>query len=309
MNLSPYIIAVGTSAIFGFSFLFTKEALNYLTPYQLLAGRFFIAALTMFLLRAARLIKITVNRRFLRRILPLAFFQPFLYFFCETIGVNLTTSSEAGLMIALIPVFAAVFGAVFLQEIPGISQTIFILLSVAGVVMIVLGGEQLSSSGNMLGRIALMGAVTAGAVSNILSRRLSREYRPVELTYVMMWTGALVFGFFSLIEYRYGRGAGLPVFFAKPVLVSLFYLGILSSVVAFFGLNYTLSRLEASRSAVFSNLTTVVAVAAGVLLRGEPFYWYHLAGGVLIIAGVWGTNYFASSPRRFRPRRSPARSS
>src|SRR5690554_4629961 len=200
MNLSPYITAVGTSAIFGFSFLFTKEALNYLSPYQLLAGRFFIAALTMYLLRAVRLIKITVNRRFLRRILPLAFFQPFLYFFCETIGVNLTTSSEAGLMIALIPVFVAVFGAVFLREIPGFLQAVFILLSVAGVAIIVLGGEQLISSGNALGRTALLGAVTAGAISNILSRRLSREYRPVELTYVMMWTGALVFGFLSLVE-------------------------------------------------------------------------------------------------------------
>jgi|SRR5690554_6606059 len=300
MNLSPYITAVSTAVIFGFSFFFTKGALDYLSPYQLLAGRFFIAAVTMFLLRAVRLIRITVNGRLIRRILPLAFFQPFLYFFCETTGVNLTTSSEAGLMIALIPVFVAVLGAIFLREIPSFLQAVFILLSVTGVGFIVLGGEQLTSSGDTLGRMALLGAVTAGAVFNILSRRLSREFHPVELTYVMMWTGALVFGFLSFVERRRYGGAGLPALFEAQVLLSLFYLGIFSSVAAFFGLNYTLSRLEASRSAVFTNLTTIIAVAAGVFLRGEPFYRYHLVGGVLIIAGVWGTNFFTSPARRFR---------
>jgi drug/metabolite transporter (DMT)-like permease len=63
--------------------------------------------------------------------------------------------------------------------------------------------------------------------------------------------------------------------------------------VAFFGMNYYISKLGASRSAVFVNLSTIVSVAAGILFRGEPFYWYHLVGGVLILVGVWGTNHIA----------------
>jgi Permeases of the drug/metabolite transporter (DMT) superfamily len=67
-------------------------------------------------------------------------------------------------------------------------------------------------------------------------------------------------------------------------------LGILSSLVTAFTANYALSRLEATKAVVFSNLSTVVSIAAGALVLGEPVEIYHLAGSLLIIAGVWGTN-------------------
>ena len=57
-------------------------------------------------------------------------------------------------------------------------------------------------------------------------------------------------------------------------------------------MNYMLSKVEASRSAVFANLVTIVSIMAGVLLLGDPFYWYHFVGSVLIVVGVWGTNQF-----------------
>ena len=72
---------------------------------------------------------------------------------------------------------------------------------------------------------------------------------------------------------------------------------VLSSIGAFFLLNYMLSRMEASRSAVFSNLTTIVAILAGVLFRGDVFYWFHAVGGFLILLGVYGTNYFSAKQK------------
>ncbi|MNL82201.1 EamA-like transporter family protein [compost metagenome] len=41
---------------------------------------------------------------------------------------------------------------------------------------------------------------------------------------------------------------------------------------------------------VFSNLATIVSIAAGALFLGEQIAWYHWAGSVLIIAGVLGVN-------------------
>jgi drug/metabolite transporter (DMT)-like permease len=57
-------------------------------------------------------------------------------------------------------------------------------------------------------------------------------------------------------------------------------------------MNYTLSKITAAESAVFANLTTVVSIAAGVVFRNEPFFKFQVVGAVLIIIGVWGTNYF-----------------
>ena len=120
--IRAYIVAVLTEFIFGFSFIFTKGALDYITPHQLLAFRFITAALVLTLLRALRVIKIDLKNRPLGRVLLLALFQPVLYFILETTGINLTTASEAGLMIALIPVFVTLLAALFLKEIPSPSR-------------------------------------------------------------------------------------------------------------------------------------------------------------------------------------------
>ncbi len=301
MKIHPYVSAVVVAVIFGFSFMFTKNALDFVTPNQLVAFRFLIASILMTILWAVGAVKINLKGRPWGPILALALVQPVLYFFCETKGVDLTTSSEAGLLIALVPVFVTVLGAIFLKEMPTILQVVFILLSVIGVAFIVAGGQKLTASGQILGLLALLGAVLSAAAYNILSRHLSQTFNPTEITFVMMWVGAIVFSLATIIESIKGGKvidfAGL--FKIKELWIAGLYLGVFSSVVAFFGMNYTLSKIEASRNAVFSNLSTVVSVVAGVCFRGEPFFWAHLVGGFLILMGVWGVNRFRAPLRQF----------
>lgn len=139
-----------------------------------------------------------------------------------------------------------------------------------------------------------MGAVITAALFNIGSRRASAQFAPVEVTCVMMWVGAIIFNLLAL--FFHWRAGNLATFFAPladpQVIMALLYLGIGSSVVAFFLVNYGLSQLPASQAAVFSNLTTVVSIVAGVVFRNEPFYWFHALGAAAILVGVWGANYF-----------------
>lgn len=298
MKKLPYIIAVVVSFIFGFSFMFTKGALDNLQPYQLLAFRFLIAALAMTLLRVLGAFKIDLKGKPIWGALLLAFFEPVLYFIGETAGIKLTTSSEAGLMISLIPVVVAIMAAVFLKEIPSLLQIVFIVVSVGGVLFIALGGQALSFSGHALGLLALGLAVVSAGGFNIMSRHLSSRFTPFELTYIMLWSGAVSFGGVALIR---GLAAHelipmVTAFANTSAWLSVLYLAILSSVVAYFGLNYVLANIEATQSAVIANLVTVISVVAGIVFRHEPFFWYHLVGGILILAGVWGTNRYA--PRR-----------
>ncbi len=299
MKIHPYVSAVVVAVIFGFSFMFTKNALDFVTPNQLVAFRFLIAAILMTILWAVGAIKINLKGRPWGPIFALALVQPVLYFFCETKGVDLTTSSEAGLLIALIPVFVTVLGAVFLKELPTVPQVVFILLSVIGVAFIVAGGQKLTASGQILGLVALLGAVLSAAAYNIFSRHLSQTFNPTEITFVMMWVGAIVFSGATVLE-SLKRGEMIDfgyLFKIKELWVAGLYLGIFSSVIAFFGMNYTLARIEASRNAVFSNLSTIVSVFAGVCFRGEPFFRGHLLGGTLILLGVWGVNRFRAGAK------------
>jgi drug/metabolite transporter (DMT)-like permease len=43
---------------------------------------------------------------------------------------------------------------------------------------------------------------------------------------------------------------------------------------------------------VFTNLSTIVSIAAGSLFLGEKVTMYHLIGSLMIITGVIGANHF-----------------
>ncbi|MGM0471448.1 MAG: DMT family transporter [Bacillota bacterium] len=291
------LAGIVAATIFGFSFLFTKEVLEFITPFHLLGLRFGLAAIVLSLLNLLNVIEVEYRTKKWRILLLVSLFQPILYSGCETVGINLTSSSEAGLVIALVPIFATIVGALFLDERPTKKQVIFTLISVVGVILIIVMKSQLEVQGDIVGIFVLLGAGLSAGFYNMFSKLSSADFKPIEVTYVMMWAGAIVFNGIALVQHL--RQDRLAYYFQPlsrfDVLAAVIYLGILASIITFLLFNYMLSRIEAGRTAVFTNLTTVISVIGGVVVRGEPFYWFHILGGCMILVGVWGTNYYQRS--------------
>ncbi len=294
----PYLAGIGVALSWGLSFMFTRGALDAVEPLYLLSMRFLVALAAMGLLRVVRVIRISLQPGDYLKLLPLSIFQPILYFVAEIYGVMLTSASYSGIIIAIIPIFVAILSTFILREIPGRVQTLFIIASVAGVIFIIFMDNRSVTGVNPLGTIALIGAVVAAACYNIASRKASVSFSPLKTTWVMMVVGAVVFNVMalggSLLE---GNGAS---HFAPPaeLWLPVAYLGVISSVGAFFMYNYLLSRVPATQASVFINMIPVVAIASGVLFRGETVYYYHLIGTIIIILGVWGTNHYSLASRR-----------
>ena len=288
------IAAVIGNGIFGFSFMFSRMALEVTNPPILLMYRFVIAFVLI------NLVALWANKsgrtgwlRFQLRakdavsLLPLGICQPVIYFLCENYGVSLTNSTVSGVIIALIPIAALGMGALFLKEYPKPAQIFFALLSIAGVTVLTL---QQSAQGDVkaLGVLLLLGAVFIGVIYNIISRKTSERFSALERTYVMMGLGAAAFTLLAVCQ-----NLSAPMALVRPLgkpqfLLSLTYLSGLSSIVAFLMLNYANSELPIARATAFCNLTTVISVFAGVIFLGEPFEWVSLIASVVIIAGVWG---------------------
>lgn len=290
----PIIAALIYSFIFGFSFMFTKIGLGVMAPMELIAFRFLLAALTMTLLRALKIIKVDIKGKNIKMLLLTAFCEPVLYFIFEVTGVSMTSTSEAGLMISLIPVFVAIFSVIFLNERLKPVQIGFIILSVSGVIFINMMKDKLSISGSFLGIIFLFIAVIASSFYNIGSKKASINFTPVEITFVMMWVGAISFNSILILT-NIIKGTMMSYFAplsSSQAIFPLLYLGLLSSIVAFFMVNYTISKIPVSESAVFANLCTIVSIFAGVVILKESFLWHDLVGAIMILVGVWGTVYF-----------------
>lgn len=286
--------AIGFTFIFGFSFMFSKVALEVITPIEMIAYRFLLAALVLYIFKLLNLIKIDLKGKNIKVILLASLAEPVIYFIFESLGLNLTSSFEAGLMISIIPVSTTILGVVFLKESVKPIQALFILLSVGGVVFINVMKENLNLTGNFLGIIFLFIAVISSSFYNIGSKKASTSFTPIEITYVMMWTAAISFNGILIVN---NMIKGTMANYFTPLLqlkaiVPILYLGILSSIVAFFLVNYSISKMKMSQFAVFGNFTTIVSVFAGIFILKERFLWYHVVGTIMILLGVWGTVYF-----------------
>ncbi len=280
------LAALMAQVIFGFSFMFTKIALEYASPLTVIADRYIGAfvGLTVVMLIKRQKIKLSKN---VWKLVVMSLFQPVLYFIFESYGIEQTTSSFSAVMISLIPVVAMLSGIFVLKEIPSPMQYVFAALSVGGVVVMTLAGNA-DGTVKPLGVVLLLGAVISSVAYNIASRKISAEFTAFERTYAMTVVGLVVFLAIALIE-NAGQPLKVVSSFAYPPFVwAILYLGIVSSVIAFLMLNYANTYLPVAKTTVFSNLTTVVSVIAGALFLEEHFTLQAVISTAMIIIGVWG---------------------
>ncbi|MCK5732243.1 MAG: EamA family transporter [Tenericutes bacterium] len=293
MKTKGHIAGILFALIFGFSFMFSKMALEStdISPMGLIAYRFLLAFIVFEVLRLTRIIKIRFNRKLAIPVFLVAFFQPILYFIFETYGLNLTSSSEAGMMIALIPIFVTILSSFVLNEKPSKGQIIFIIISLSGIILIQFFKQNPSgASSSFLGLFLLLFAVISAALFNIASRKASKTVKAYELTYFMMLSGALVFNVIYL--FQLGFNNDLSTYYTAisnpDVILPIVYLGIAASIGGFFLVNFALGRLPAHVSSVYANLSTVVAIIAGHFILGDEMTTITVIGGVMIIFGVYG---------------------
>ena len=280
------IAALCGYGIFGFSFLFSKLALDITAPSVLLAFRFICAFLILNFILIIKKQKLSFRGKPVARLLFMGLLQPIIYFLCESHGIAKTTASFSGVMIGLAPVAGIIVGALFLAERPTVIQLICTLLSVIGVALTTAGGfGEFSLSGFLL----LLGAVFSAAAFTATSKSISGDFTPFERTYVMFALGSVFFTAIALCENRPSeliRPIASPLFLAAVV-----YLALFSSVIAFLLINYAVAHLDTGHTLILSNITTVVSVIAGILILGDKFTLVQLIGVVLIILCVFGASY------------------
>ena len=276
------------NAIFGFSFLFSKLAMETADPLVLVAVRFVTAFVVMDLLRRLKVLRIDLKGKKLRPLLLLGLYQPVLYFLFESYGIRETSSSFAGTIIALIPIAGVVLGAVILKERPGLRQILFSILSVSGVLVMTATGGM--GSFRWIGLLLLLGAVLSGALFSVQSRKIAGDFTSAERTYVMFGLGSVVFSLLALLRMGTDWDSWLRPLSSGTFWLSILYLACVSSVGAFLLLNKALDVLDVTRSLVFANMTTVISVLAGVLILKEPFSGVQALGIAMVIIGVYGVN-------------------
>ena len=227
-----------------------------------------------------------------KKLAPIAVFYPLAFSSLQAYALLFVSSSEAGIIQALSPIFTMAIGSFLLGEKSSYMQKIFMLLSVFGVIYIFYNKGVSFHDGLGVGLILMLLSVVCFSMSHILIRRMSGRFEPMKITYVMIGIGAIVFNVFALADM--GMKGNLHEYFnafsSFEYIWSIFFLGVFGSVIASVLTNYVLSKIDAFKNSVFINLGTLLTVFNGIVFLHEEFNFYHIIGSLMIITGVIGVN-------------------
>ncbi|MNO17123.1 putative DMT superfamily transporter inner membrane protein [compost metagenome] len=288
-----YLLALLYAFIIGFSFLFTKVALEFADPIDTLAYRFTLSFVALGIPVLAGWIKLDMKGRNWLSLLPLGLVYPTAFFGFQAFGLTHATSSIGGIISASSPVFTLILATLILKERTNWIQKLSVLCSVGGVIYIIVMGGASAQGTSALGIFLLLLSALLLSLYGVVARYLSNGFTAIQMTYVMMLFGCVSFNAISITKHILaGTMHNLIEPLSHPQFIfSILYIGLLSSLVSSLLSNYILSKIEATSMSMFANLGNLISILAGVIFMNEQLGYYHIIGAGLIIAGVFGVNY------------------
>ena len=176
-RLLTYIASTFAITLWGMSYIWTDKLIGLGIPiFYFVFVRILLAGLVLFLFNTAYGRIKRIQRQDLPKYLLLAFFEPFIYFICETFGLKLTGSPTlSALVIATIPIFSIGAGMLFFKEKINIVNIIGILFSLIGIVMVAMAKGELGEK-FIWGVVLLLIAVIAEVGHASITKSLSGNY-------------------------------------------------------------------------------------------------------------------------------------
>ncbi|SFK28180.1 Threonine/homoserine efflux transporter RhtA [Desulfomicrobium apsheronum] len=279
--LLPRLAVVGAVVLWGASFSTMRIALQDLHPLSVMWLRMIIALACI--LPLYRTVSLSAYRKGdWKLLLAAVVFQPCLYFWLESAALGLTSSAQAGIISASVPLLVAVAAWVILKEPLSTRVLGGLLLSVAGVAVLTLGGEAtVAAPSPLLGNSMEFLAMVCAAANMIIIRILGRRYDAWTLTVMQVVTGCLFFspGIVHLMDVPAGT-------FDIQLVLILVFLGAGVTLGAFSLYNWAITRMPASTASAHINLIPVVAVGCGFVFLGETMNPLQMAAACVVLFSV-----------------------
>jgi drug/metabolite transporter (DMT)-like permease len=277
----PVAALLAAALLWGGSFSAMRFAVQVMSPWSVMWLRMVVAlmAILPFIgqldLRRLRVADWPV-------LLPMVLFQPCLYFLLESYALTYTTSSQAGVISASVPLMVAVGAWLLLAEPLNPRTLTGLFLSVAGVIALSLAGRASDTAARpLLGNLLELCAMGSAAVNIIMVKQLCDRYNPWMLTMLQVVAGSIFFSPGLILIIRQP-----PLAWTLPLVATFLFLGACVTLGAFGLYNWGMSHISASRASIFINLVPVIAVTIGWVAMGESLSGLQCIAAGAVIAGV-----------------------
>lgn len=218
----------------------------------------------------------------------LGFFGIFLYGLCFFFGLQRIPAGRGALVVALNPAVIVMTAWLIGKERMTPRKAIGSLIALAGCLTVIGNGDPLALfQGTVgLGEWLIVGCVMSWTAYTFIGWQASGRFSPLATTFYASLSGAVLLGLAALVQ-----GDIDPAAWSWRVWSGMGFLAIFGTAIAYTWFTDAVHRLGAGHASIFINLVPVFAVLQAALLLDERLGLAVLAGGALVIAGVWLTSY------------------
>jgi drug/metabolite transporter (DMT)-like permease len=269
--------------IWGSTWLFIKIGLEDLPPISFAGIRFVIASLILLsiaLVRGRRLPRSAHDWALLggTGVLSFAFNYGLLFW-----GEQYVSSGLAAVLQTTIPAFGLVLAHLHLPaERMTIASVCGVALGVIGVAVIFSNELHIEGPLALWGSAAIVTGAFGAAYSNVLVKARGGHLDPAILA-----AGQMLFGLIPLIVIgRLVEGSPFRFRWTPMAVVSLFYLVLVGSVIAFLLYYWLVRNMDVTKTMLISLVTPLIAVTLGMIVLDEKLSWRTVLGGACIMSGI-----------------------
>lgn len=227
-----------------------------------------------------------------RRLFWIGACSTFLYQVLFMYGMGWTAAGDASLMITLNPLFTSILAVIVLGH-PMTKQLgggLALGLLGIGVLFLASPNVDLPTSERWLGNAFIAASALAWATATLLMRRAmdveeAEKDGPMSPLQITVWSSAVGLAFLTPWSAYEVTNGGWPTI-EWSSLLSIVFLALLSTVLAYVWFAEGVKRIGPSRTSTYVYLVPVFGILSGYLLLGEQLGWSLVIALVLILSGV-----------------------
>ena len=294
VELLPFLKVTFSVVVWGASCIATKIALRDIQPITVVWARFAIGVIILGIVVLVRKQFKLPQRAEVPYFGVLGFLGIAFHQWLQSTGLMTSKASTTAWIVATTPLFIAMLSWVFLKEKLKWAQVIGIGMATIGVMLVISEGEISSLSVGKFGNrgdILIFISAINWAVFSVISRRGLKNHPAALMMFYVMAAGWFIIS----IPFFIGPGVNDLQALSLQSLLSVLFLGIFCSGIAYVFWYDALKSIPASQVGVFLYLEPFIAVIVAAFLLGESIILASLIGGILILIGVWMVNRLSAS--------------
>lgn len=301
-RLKAYAALTAVSAIWGVAAVVIKFTLKYYQPFTFLSYRFWVSFLLVLPFFIIEYRKHQPTFKQMKETVVLTFIGIPLNLILVFIGINMSTALEASFIMSTAPLYSVIGGYFFLHEKISRHELIGIILASLGALIIVTVPMFESSKFklvNLEGNLILVLSLLALGYYTVRSRSdLNHKFSPWFITVIGFMVAPIVTTPLALLEQP---ASDFPQAILNQPLsahLGVWYMAILSGIIAYFMFQWGLSKIEASEASIFQYLGPIFAAPLAVLWLEEKITLPFVIGATVTIIGVTVAEYHGRVRRR-----------